>query len=386
MKKKLGAVMTIAAVCCLSVFFCTGCEMSDFTALFVGDETASSGDPDEETGSKSVELPEYVTGQAVEIEEYDATTLVELSEYKGVEVDCTVTDDEVQAEIDTLLDEHKKQVKSGTAENGMSVNIDYSGKLDGKKFDGGTAEDVTIKLGKSGMIPGFDDGIIGMKVGEKKDVELTFPEDYHAEELAGKKAVFTMKLNYIEEEPTFDDAFVKKNTDYKTVAEYKDAKKKELFEDKKTTVPSQALQTVLGESKVSSVPPTLLLAEKEMMRSQTLNQVAQYGMTLEDMLEQSGQTEEDFEKYLEMQAQQMAESELILEAIGIKENVDTSKEAVDAYTNEMIEKNDTSLEEVKESYKNFYGDAMPFERYIKESLLYTKVTEIVGDAAKIIQN
>ncbi|MBO6108241.1 MAG: trigger factor [Eubacterium sp.] len=387
MNKK--TVMTITAAAALSFSLLTGCEMSDITEKFVGVASGSSASAE----GVSTELPEYVSGQAVVIEQYDATQLVELAQYKGVEVDCTVTDDEIQGDIDTLLEQHPKQVKEGTAENGMTVNIDYTGKLNGKKFDGGEAKGTIITLGESGMIPGFDDGIIGMKVGETRDVDLTFPEDYHDEDIAGKKTVFTMKLNYIEEEAEFNDEFVKENTDYKTVAEYKEATRKQLSETKESGAAATAMDTVIRDSKVSSVPPTLVLAEKEMMRAQMNNQMAMYGMTLEDAIAQQGMTMEQFEQNLEDNGRTMGESELIMEAIAIKENIDFSETAVDAYIDEMLKKNaeasgngeEMTLDKLNENYTNFYGSAMPFERYMRSSLIYSKVSELVGKEAKIIK-
>ncbi|MEE3468399.1 MAG: FKBP-type peptidyl-prolyl cis-trans isomerase [Eubacterium sp.] len=381
MKKSFGAVMTIAAVCVLSVMCMVGCSMEDFTEKFVGvasgSAVAASG-----TGASS----ELVSGQAVEIEEYDASQLVELGEYKGVLVDCTASDDEIQSDIDALFDEHPQKIKKGTAENGMRVNIDYSGKLNGKKFDGGTAKGTTIKLGESGMIPGFDDGIIGMKVGEKKDVELTFPEQYENNpDLAGKKAVFTMKLNYIEDR-TLTDEYVKKNTEYKTVEEYKNSLKQALKDSKKAGAATTAMEKVAADSKVKSVPDTLLLAEKGMMRSEMENQMAQYGMTIADALAQTGQDEAQFEEYLAERARTMCETELIMEAIALKENVDLSQAAIDKYLEEMGKNSqDGTTESIKSAYASYYGTAMPFEHYIRSSYIYQKVTEIVGNAAKIIE-
>ena len=390
MKKISGAAVLVAAVCCLSAVCLAGCTMSDFTEKFIGaDEPvvkAESENSDTDAAATDTDLPEYVSGQVVQIEEYDPLECVTLGEYKGVEVDCRPSEDEIQAEIDTLLEQNPKQVKTGTAENGMRVNIDYSGKHNGKRFDGGTAEGVSITLGDSGMIDGFDEGIIGMKVGEKKDVELTFPEEYpNSPDLAGEKTVFTMKLNYIEEDAELTDQFVKDNTEYDTVAEYKDSIKKELTEANKAAVNAEALNIAINNSKVNKVPESLLLAEKEMTRAQMESQLSQYGMELEDMLAQSGQTEEQYEENLLNQARAMAESELVLEAIGKTENIDTSQAAVDAYLDEMLTSNGTDIDQVKQSYKNVYGDAMPFERYIKESLLYTKVSELVGAAAKILE-
>ena len=386
MNTRKGAVMTIAAVAVLSIACLTACSMDDFTEKFIGAASGSAVDEGVASATGSAALPTYVSGQAVDIEEYNALELVELGQYKDVPVDCTVTDDEIQGDIDTLLDEHPQKIKEGTAENGMTVNIDYSGKLDGKKFDGGTAKGTTIKLGESGMIEGFDDAIIGMKVGEKKDAELTFPDEYPNDpDMAGKKTVFTMKLNYIEDRE-LNDEYIKKNTEYKTVQEYKDALKKTLKDSKKANVSASAMQQVVESSKVKSVPPTLLLAEKEMMRAQMENQMAQYGMTIADALAQFGQTEEQFEQYLVEQAQPMAETELILEAIALKENIDLSEAKLNAYTEDLGKQSqDGTVDSIKQAYKEYYGTAMPFEHYMRSSYIYKEVSKLVGDAAKIVE-
>ena len=376
--------MTIAAACGLSAMLMVGCSMEDITEKFVGAASGSATEGTANAGSGS--SADIASGQAVEIEEYDATALVDLCEYKGVEVDCTVTDDEIQSDIDALFDEHPQKIKEGTAENGMTVNIDYSGKLNGKKFDGGTAKGTTIKLGESGMIQGFDDSIIGMKVGDKKDVELTFPEEYENDpDLAGKKTVFTMKLNYIEDR-TLNDEYVKKNTEYKTVQEYTDSLKKTMADSKKASAASTALEKVASGSTVKSVPDTLLLAEKGMMRSEMGNQMAQYGMTISDALAQTGQTEEQFEEYLTNRAKTMCETELIMEAIALKENVDLSDEAINKYLEEMGKQSqDGTTDSIKKAYTEYYGTAMPFEHYIRSSYIYKQVTDLVGAAVKIIE-
>ena len=383
MKKSFRAVVTIAAVCGLSIGVFTGCSMDDITEKFAG--AASGSAAGEATAGASTGSATFVSGQAVELEEYDATELVELAQYKDVPVDCTVKDDEIQGDIDKLFDEHPQKIKEGTALNGYYVNIDYSGKIDGKKFEGGTAKGTSIKLGESGMIPGFDDGIIGMKVGEKKDVDLTFPEDYHDSAIAGKKTVFTMKLNYIEDRE-LNDAYVAKNTDYKTVQEYKDSLKKTLAESKKANASATVMEQVVKDSKVKSVPSTLLLAETEMMRSQMENQMKQYGMTLDDALAQFGQTKEQFEDYLVQQAKSMAETELIMEAIAIKENVDLSQATLDAYVADLGKQSqDGTVDSIKKAYNEYYGTAMPFDHYMRSSYIYKEVSKLVGDAAKIVE-
>ena len=137
----------------------------------------------------------------------------------------SVTDDEVETAIQSALDEAAtdKELDKGTAiENGDVVNIDYTGKLDGKKFDGGSAEGYDLTIGSGSFIDGFESGLIGKKVGEKTDLELTFPEDYSSEDLQGKDVVFTVKINSAtrKEVPVLDEDFVKNTTEFETVEEY----------------------------------------------------------------------------------------------------------------------------------------------------------------------
>ena len=172
--------VTAAAMALAAAIVLTGCSWDDVAEKFIG------------TQGKETQV---VTGGAIEIEAYSPEQCITLGQYKGVEVDCTVPDDKVEAQIESLLSQHisYKHIKEGTAASGMDVNIDYSGKIDGKKFDGGSAEDQMIELGNSGFIDGFDEGVAGMKVGETKDLNLQFPDDYQMDKsLAGKKVVFRL--------------------------------------------------------------------------------------------------------------------------------------------------------------------------------------------------
>ena len=174
MKKRAVIISTLLSVSLML----TGCSWSDIKAKFTGEDTGAN------TGAS---------------QDYVASECVTVPEYKGISVDCTVSDEDLQSEIDSFLQENssEKKVKKGKCKEGDSVNIDYVGKVDGKAFDNGSAEGQTITLGSSGYVDGFDDGVIGMKVGQKKDIDVTFPEDYQKTSLAGKPAVFTGTLNYI---------------------------------------------------------------------------------------------------------------------------------------------------------------------------------------------
>ncbi|MCR4605975.1 MAG: trigger factor [Eubacterium sp.] len=366
----LAALFVSAATCV------AGCSMQDFVEKFTG---AASGS----AVSGDVVLPEYVSGQAVEIEDYDPLALVELGQYKGVEVDCTVSDEEIDAELDSLLQQHPIELE-GTAKNGDEVNIDYSGKQNGKKFDGGTAKDQTITLGSSGFIDGFDDAVIGMKTGEKKDAKMKFPDDYHDEKIAGKNVVFTIKLNYIVGSKNMvDDAYIKKNTEQKTLEDWKAATKKSLADVKKSGAATTAMDMVFKTSKVKSIPPTLLLAEKEMTRTNFLNTISQQGIDLQTALSMQGKTEAEFEDMLLEQAKSTCEAELICEAIAATEKLDVSDQAVQKYIDDMVVQSGRTLDDIKESFVQYYGTAEKFEDYMKTAYVYNTVAKFVGDNAKI---
>lgn len=369
MKKKYTAV-ALALVAAMAL---TGCSLDDVKEKFIGTQTATN---------------QTVTGGSVEIEDYSPEQCVSLGEYKGVEVDCTVSDDEVQSEIDTLLNHNisYKELKKGTAATGMDVNIDYIGKVDGKKFDGGSAEDQMIELGNSGYIPGFDDGVTGMKVGETKDLNLQFPDDYEMDaSLAGKKVVFTVTLNYIaqEQRPEFNDKFVAANTDYKTVDEYREKTKKKLADDKKASVGTTAFSKVLESSKVIEIPATLKEAQKLQIKTFTGNQVAAYGMDVETYLSQIGMTQEQYESQLETSAEDNALMLLVIEAIAAKENISCTEEERKAAIEKTVSNAGISEEDYRSQYKSYYGDAFSFDEFIRQSVLYDKVLELIEKNAVI---
>lgn len=208
---------TIVALLFIMTAVLTGCSWSEFKAKITGNDSASG-----------TAVTQNASGPVV-IEDYNVDDCITLGTYKGVDVDCTVSDSELQSEIDTFLSNHVKEtkIKSGTVASGTSINIDFTGKVDGKEFDGGSAQGYEVVAGNSGFIDGFDEGMIGMKVGQTKDLKLKFPDNYTPNaKLSGKDVVFTVKINYIVKtsKRKFNDAFVKKYSDdgYKTVSEYKE--------------------------------------------------------------------------------------------------------------------------------------------------------------------
>jgi trigger factor len=368
--RKKYAVVAMALAAAMTI---TGCSLDDIKAKFVGTESSTS---------------QVITGGSITVEDYDPQECVTLPEYKGVEVDCTVSDDDIQSEIDTLLSQNAttKKIKKGTAATGKTVNIDYVGRIKGKKFSGGSATDQTITLGSSGYVDGFDDGVCGMKVGEKKKVKVTFPDDYSANSsLAGKKAVFTVTLNYISKEitPDFDDAFVKENTDYTTVDEYKTKTKESLVSDKKSSAGSTALTSIMTDTTVVSLPETLKEAEKQNISDYTEYQISLYGMDLTSYLSMLGMSEDDYNTQLETYAEDNAKMLLVIEAIAAKENITCTEEDRQTALQETLDANSITEDEYRTQYTTVYGDTFSFEEFLRQSVLYDKVVQFLADNATI---
>ncbi len=370
MKKKY----TILALLAIAAMVMTGCSWEEVKEKFVGVSTGAAVD-------------EAATGSAVvEIEDYTAGDCVTLGEYKGVEVDCTVSEEEIQEQIDSLVAANPTKVKKGKAKKGMKVNIDYTGKKDGKEFDGGTAQSQEITLGESGFIDGFDDGVIGMKVGQTKDLNLTFPSDYGEKSLAGQDVVFTVKLNHIVKDGVFNDAMVKKTSDYKTTEEWKKAKKKELADEKKSSAGSTVLSKIFDSSTVKKLPETMRKAELQQADYYYRQQIssAAPSLTFAQALSQMGYTMDLYESQLSSTAESNAKMQLIMEAIAEKEGFLPTDEEVKNYINEQMTTAGYANEaEFRSGYEQIYGKAISFEDYMKRSYLYEKMLEFLANNASL---
>lgn len=367
--------ITVISIVLVMAMVMTGCSWEDVKSKFVGQDS--------------------VSGASISLDEIDTEECVTLGTYKGVEVDCTVSDDEIQSQIDTLLSNNPnvKKIKKGTCKKGQSVNIDYVGKMNGKKFDGGSEEGRTITLGSSGFIDGFDDGVIGMKVGEKKDVKLKFPSDYQPNpDLAGKDAVFTVTVNYIEksEDAKFDDAFVKKNTNYKTVAEYKTKTKESLANSKKESAGSTAMETVEKNSKFVSVPEELKQSCSNQLDSYYRYMGTSNGYPdFKTFLTAMKMTEDAYKKTLAEGAETLAKSQLLTAAIAAKENLSVTDDEVKKQISDAVAASASSGGEkmdentLREQFKSIYGDSITLEEYYKINLLNEKVLNMLKENAKI---
>ena len=281
---------------------------------------------------------------------------ITLKQYKGIEAEkaeCTVTDEEVDAEIKYMLDRGSRlvDVDDRAAQNGDITVIDFEGFVDGVAFDGGKAEKYNLTLGEGQFIPGFEDQIIGHKIGEEFDINVTFPEDY-AEELAGKAAVFKIKLHEIKvkEMPELDDEFAKDQGEYDTVAELKEGVKKDLL-DKKVDSAQHAFEDAvieaLCENVEGEIPQVMFDNKAEENVNNFAQRVQQQGIDLETYLMYMGMTLDGFKETMKDRAVNDVKYELAIEKIVELEKLEASAEEIDAEYAKMAEMYGLDVEKIK---------------------------------------
>lgn len=262
---------------------------------------------------------------------------VELGTYKGIEVEkraYNVTDDEVDAAIAQLQEGVARMVDvDRPVENGDTVNLDYSGSVDGVKFDGGTAQGQTLTIGSGQFIPGFEEQMVGMAVGEEKDIEVTFPEEYHAENLAGKKAVFAVKVNGIQvkELPTLDDEFAKDVSEYDTLEALRDAKRQELLEQAEKNAKIQKENDVVRkavENATVEVPDAMVERQIDSFLQDMGYRLQMQGISLEDYLKYTNTEISALRDQYRADAALRVKSQLVLEAISKAEAIEATPEEI----------------------------------------------------------
>ncbi|MBQ1880573.1 MAG: trigger factor [Lachnospiraceae bacterium] len=264
---------------------------------------------------------------------------VELGKYKGIKVepvDTAVTDDEVEEEIKKELEKSARQIEvtDRAAKKDDNVLIDYSGSVDGVKFDGGTAEDQHLVLGSHSFIDGFEDQIEGHSIGDEFDVNVTFPEQYHEKSLAGKPAVFAVKLKGITEKqiPELDDDFVSDVSEFESVAEYK-ADIRQTLEDRKAAAArnkkeDEAVKALVEDSRVEIPQPMIDTEADDMIRNQD-NRFRSQGLSLQQYLQYTGMTAEKYRDDVKEQAKLNIESRLVLEAVAEAEGIEIADEDIE---------------------------------------------------------
>ena len=284
---------------------------------------------------------------------------VSLGDYKnlGYKVeDSSVSDGEVETELDKLKEQKAElEIKEdGTVETGDIAVIDYEGFKDGIPFEGGKAENHELTIGSGTFIPGFEEQIIGMKAEEEKEVNVTFPEDYHAEDLKGKAVVFKVKLHEIKKKvlATIDDELVKdlKIENVNTVDELKNYIKDTLLKNKQYEAENKAIEEALNkllESSQIEVPEVMINRECDDMLQEYSNRMAQQGITLDQFMKLTGQTREQMKEQFKDEATKRIKTRLCLNEIAKTEKLDVTKEDVDKAVEDMAKNYGLTVEQIK---------------------------------------
>lgn len=293
----------------------------------------------------------------------DYSKYVKLGDYKGLEYtkeDLKVTDKEVKAEIDNRVQAKATTTdsKKGTVKDGDNVNISYVGKINGKEFDGGTADNYTLTIGSGSFIDGFEEGLIGKKIGEKVTLDLKFPKKYpNNEDVAGKDVTFEVTINskQVTKTPKYDEAFIKENSDYDNKKDYEASVKKDLEKEKKETAENTAKQslwsTAVENAEVKKYPKGVVAQEKQSIIDQYKLMAENYNVEWADFLKQyMGTTEKDFEKQAKTYGESVAKQKLVMYAIADKEKLSVSNKEYKKRLKELLKNAGMTEEQFKEQY------------------------------------
>ena len=321
---------------------------------------------------------------------YDLDQLVELGDYKGLTytiADTSVTEEEIDTEIGYKLKEYEapEQITDRAAEDGDTVNIDFEGKMDGETFNGGSAEGYTLVLGSGSFIEGFEDGLVGVKPGEKVTLDLKFPEEYpNNPDLAGKDVAFDVTLNYIHGEtitPELNDEFVVSLglDDVKTVDAYREYVRGYLTEgkisDAESSMRNELVEKAVANAQVKELPEELVEQYKNEYTSYYSEYAQYFGMELEDFLTQymNNMTVEDLEKEARTYGEDAAKHMLVICAIAKAEGLDNTDEGYDEKLADYAEQN--NFDSV-ETFEETYG-----KEYLKQVIINERVFDFLADNA-----
>lgn len=282
---------------------------------------------------------------------------VKLGEYKdlGIEKeDSEVKDEEIEEEIERVRNQHGQLVGSDkeVVEDGDFVIIDFEGKKDGEKFPGGSAEEYSLEIGSNTFIPGFEEQLVGAQVGEELELNVTFPEDYNAEDLAGEEVIFEVKVKEIKQKelPELDDEFAKEVSDYETFEEYRNSIEERLQKSKDDRTQREYENKLIekaSENAEIDVPDKMVEDELNKMFQNFAQSVSQQGMDIEDYLNYIGTDESGWKEQNRESAENRTRSNLVLEAIAEKEGIEISDDEIEEQINEIAENNDQDPEQIK---------------------------------------
>ncbi len=310
---------------------------------------------------------------------------VKLGDYKGMSVskqDTEVSDADVDAELENKRQQQAELVlkEDEPAAKGDTVVIDYVGTVDGEKFDGGSADNYSLELGSGSFIPGFEDQLIGHKADEDVNVKVTFPEDYHAKNLAGKEAVFNVKIHEVKEKqlPDLDDEFAKDvDEDVDTLDELKEKTKKQLQEQKedaaKSAIEDEAIEAAVNNAEIADIPQAMLDQDTDRQVQQYLAGMQQQGINPQMYFQITGSSEDDLKKQFASDADKRVKTNLVLEAI--------VKDA------DLTASDDDIKKEISDLAKQFGMEEDAVEKSLTKDMLahdiqIKKAVDLVADSAK----
>ncbi|MCR5173655.1 MAG: trigger factor [Oscillospiraceae bacterium] len=307
---------------------------------------------------------------------------ITIGEYKGIHavkpvVEVTESDIDTEVEKERYKNARMETITDRPVIGGDTVNLDYRGTIDGVAFDGGTAENYELKIGSNSFIPGFEEKMQGMFTGEERDLELTFPADYHAAELAGKDVIFHVKVNEIKSQvlPEVDDEFVKDVSEFDTVAEYRESLKKDLTMNKEASAQTTFENNVMDklvESVEGEIPDALIDQYIDNQINNMSASLSQYGMSFEQYLQMMGANVEGFRANMRPNAEKNAKSMLALEKIVELEGIELTPEEIEEGYKELAESYGMELEDIKKQIT---------EDMVSEDLKMRKANRLVMDAA-----
>ena len=310
---------------------------------------------------------------------------VTLGEYKGIEVEkkeVEVTDEEVEAEINKVRESNARMldIDDRATQDGDTVLIDFDGYVDGKQFEGGKADDYSLVLGSHSFIDNFEEQLVGKNIGDDVEVNVTFPENYQAEELQGKSAVFKVKIKEIKvkELPELDDDFAQDVSNFDTIAEYKEDLKKKLTENKEEALKREREEAVIGkiiENAQMDIPEQMVDAQTRQMTQEFAQRLSSQGLSIDQYMQFTGLTPQKMIEELKPQALKRIQSRLVLEAVVAAENIETTEEELDKEIENMASMYQMEVDKLNE----VIGEEE--KKQISLDLAVQKAVEIVTEAA-----
>ena len=311
---------------------------------------------------------------------------VKLGKYMGVtvtKIDTTVTDEEVDEAVEKERDNNARTitVEDRAIENGDTAVIDFEGFVDGVPFEGGKGENHSLEIGSHSFIDTFEDQLIGKNTGDEVEVNVTFPEEYHAADLAGKPAMFKVKIHEIKakELPELDDEFAQDVSEFDTLAEYKENLKKNIAERKEAearrTKEDEAIRKIVEKSSME-IPDAMIDTQVESMIEEFAQRIAQQGLSFEQYMQFSGMTMDKMKDQVRPEAVSRIESSLVLEQIAKDENIEVSDADVDAEIDKMASMYGMEADKIKE----YMGDAE--KESMKKELAIQKAVDLIMDNSK----